>query len=244
MRLRDHLPARIAGLRRAVAAFAVVVAGTVRTAQAATPFFLSSFDEHGNEWTVVRGAAAPDAAVLHGDKKSLRLEAARSPLQTLVCGRCRWRSPSGVWYFGENTMELIGGRPSTLAGSFSAGVDGAKPGIVMEGHPAIGDFYRQEFALGEAEDFAEVTGLSATVTVPAGRYTHCLRTRETTPLEPDLEGGQVVLRRESAMSSPRTSALERPARSSESSTGKRALCRLRRSGISVPDSSRERLIRR
>lgn len=92
-----------------------------------------------------------------------------------------------VWYFGENTMELIGGRPSTLAGSFTAGVDGAKPGIVMEGHPAIGDFYRQEFALGEAEDFAEVTSLSATVTVPAGRYTHCLRTRETTPLEPDLK---------------------------------------------------------
>jgi hypothetical protein len=26
----------------------------------------------------------------------------------------------------------------------------------MEAHPAIGDFYRQEFDLGDAEDFAEV----------------------------------------------------------------------------------------
>jgi len=92
-----------------------------------------------------------------------------------------------VWYFGENTMELVGGRPSTLAGTFTAGADGAKPGIIMEARPAIGDFYRQEFALGEAEDFAEVKSLSDTVAVPAGTFAHCLRTRETTPLEPDLK---------------------------------------------------------
>jgi hypothetical protein len=91
-----------------------------------------------------------------------------------------------VWYFGENTEELIGGRPSTLAGTFTAGVNGAKPGIIMEAHPAIGDFYRQEFALGNAEDFADVQSLSDTVTVPAGTFTHCLKSRETTPLEPSL----------------------------------------------------------
>ena len=91
-----------------------------------------------------------------------------------------------VWYFGENTEELIEGRPSTLAGTFTAGVDGAKPGIIMEAHPAIGDFYRQEFDLANAEDYGAVTSLSDTVTVPAGTFTHCLRTPETTPLEPDL----------------------------------------------------------
>ncbi|PYV95009.1 MAG: hypothetical protein DMG89_23330 [Acidobacteria bacterium] len=92
-----------------------------------------------------------------------------------------------VWYFGENTMELENGRPSTLAGTFKAGVNHAKPGIVMEAHPAIGDFYRQEFDLGNAEDFAEVKSLSDTVTVPVGTFTQCLRTLETTPLEPDLK---------------------------------------------------------
>jgi hypothetical protein len=56
----------------------------------------------------------------------------------------------------------------------------------MEAHPAIGDFYRQEFDLDNAEDFAEVVGLSDSVTVPAGTFTNCLNTRETTPLEPDL----------------------------------------------------------
>ena len=91
-----------------------------------------------------------------------------------------------VWYFGENTMELIGGRPSTLDGTFVAGENGARPGIIMKAHPAIGDFYRQEFDLGNAEDYGEVESLSDTVSVPIGTFTHCLKTPESTPLEPDL----------------------------------------------------------
>lgn len=91
-----------------------------------------------------------------------------------------------VWYFGENTHELVDGLISTIDGTFMAGVDDAQPGIVMEAHPAIGDFYRQEFDLDNAEDFADVVGLNASVTVPYGTFTNCLYTRETTPLEPDL----------------------------------------------------------
>jgi hypothetical protein len=91
-----------------------------------------------------------------------------------------------IWYFGENTHELVDGLITTIAGSFQAGVDGAKPGIIMEAHPAIGDFYRQEFDLQNAEDDAEVVSLTASVTVPYGSFTGCLDTLETTPLEPDL----------------------------------------------------------
>jgi len=91
-----------------------------------------------------------------------------------------------VWYFGENTHELVDGLITTIEGTFMAGVDGAQPGIVMQAHPAIGDFYRQEFDLGNAEDFAEVVGLTDSVTVPFGSFTNCLNTRETTPLEQDL----------------------------------------------------------
>jgi hypothetical protein len=91
-----------------------------------------------------------------------------------------------VWYFGESTMELAGGRPTTLEGTFTAGVDGAEPGIVMEAHPKVGDFYRQEFDLRNAEDFAEVTSLSEPVTAGGVSYPSCLKTLETTPLEPDL----------------------------------------------------------
>ena len=91
-----------------------------------------------------------------------------------------------VWYFGENTHELEDGLISTIDGTFMAGVNGDKAGIIMKAHPAIGDFYRQEFSLGNAEDFAETLSLTESVTVPAGAFRNCLKSQETTPLETDL----------------------------------------------------------
>lgn len=93
---------------------------------------------------------------------------------------------SNVWYFGENTAELVDGLITTIDGTFMAGVDGDKPGIIMKAHPAVGDFYRQEFSLGNAEDNAETLSLTESVTVPFGTFNHCLKSQETTPLEPDL----------------------------------------------------------
>jgi len=90
-----------------------------------------------------------------------------------------------VWYFGENTHERVGNEITTIEGSFKSGVDGALPGIIMKASPAVGDFYRQEFDLANAEDLAEIVSLTNTVTVPYGTFTNCLKTLETTPLEPD-----------------------------------------------------------
>jgi len=89
-----------------------------------------------------------------------------------------------VWYFGEDSDELINGRVSSLGGSWQAGVNGAQPGIVMEALPKVGDFYRQEFLLNTAEDTATAINLDQTVTVPAGTFHHCLETAEVTGLEP------------------------------------------------------------
>jgi hypothetical protein len=89
-----------------------------------------------------------------------------------------------VWYFGEDSDELINGRVSSIGGSWLAGVNGAKPGIIMKAHPKVGDFYRQEFQLGNAEDSAGVLSLNQTVTVPAGTFNNCLETYEVTGLEP------------------------------------------------------------
>lgn len=92
-----------------------------------------------------------------------------------------------VWYFGEDSREYDEGKVVSTAGSWEAGVDGAQPGIIMEGNPQVGDTYRQEYLAGEAEDMAEVISLNETVTVAHGSFKDCLKTKEWTPLEPGIE---------------------------------------------------------
>lgn len=92
-----------------------------------------------------------------------------------------------VWYFGEDSKEYEDGEVVSTAGSWEAGVDGAKPGIIMKGDPQPGDVYRQEYYEGEAEDMAEVLSLEESVTVPYGAFENCLQTKEWTPLEPGIE---------------------------------------------------------
>lgn len=91
-----------------------------------------------------------------------------------------------VWYFGERVTDFEGGLVSSIDGSFEAGIDGAKPGILMKANPTVGDAYRQEFALTEAEDVAEVLSVNASATVPYGSFRmNCVQTRDFNPLEPD-----------------------------------------------------------
>lgn len=89
-----------------------------------------------------------------------------------------------VWYMGELVKNFEDGLLDNLDGSWRHGKDGAKAGIIMKDEPEVGDAYRLEFFLNEAEDFAEVIGVGETVTVPAGTFTNCIRTRDTTPIEP------------------------------------------------------------
>jgi hypothetical protein len=89
-----------------------------------------------------------------------------------------------VWYFGEQTAEYSNGVVTSTAGTWEAGVDKAKPGIVMEAHPKKGDSYRQEFRPGVALDKATVLSTDATVKVPAGTFRHVVVTNDINPLDP------------------------------------------------------------
>lgn len=91
-----------------------------------------------------------------------------------------------VWYFGEISLQYDNGVVVSTEGSWEAGEDEAKPGILMKAHPQIGDSYRQEFYEGEAEDMAEVLSLTDSVTVPYGPFANCLKTKEWSPLEPGV----------------------------------------------------------
>lgn len=93
-----------------------------------------------------------------------------------------------VWYLGELSLEKQNGRLVKASDSWEAGVNGAKPGIIIEGKPRTGDVYRQEYyPPGEALDQARVLGPSGALTVPAGRFEHPLATIEWSPVEPQLE---------------------------------------------------------
>ncbi len=90
-----------------------------------------------------------------------------------------------VWYFGEFTTAFQEGQPPSHAGSWTAGVDGALPGIIMQAKPRPGKAYRQEYLPGVAEDWAKALRLNARVTLAEfGTLKNCLMTKEWTPLEP------------------------------------------------------------
>ena len=107
-----------------------------------------------------------------------------------------------VWYFGEIALNYKDGVISNIDGSWTAGVEGAKPGINMFFNPSlhIGETYRQEFALSEAEDvativkilltkadFAEEVGYVDADSVPTvfgdGPFLH---SKDFAPLEPGI----------------------------------------------------------
>jgi hypothetical protein len=93
-----------------------------------------------------------------------------------------------VWYMGEAAFERKNGRFVRASDSWKAGVDHAKPGIIMRADPQPGDVYRQEYyPKGAALDQAHVAGTFATVRVPAGTFRRVLVTDEWSPVEPQIE---------------------------------------------------------
>jgi hypothetical protein len=66
------------------------------------------------------------------------------------------------------------------------GRDGARAGIYMPAHPAVGDSGRQEHYSSRADDRFQALDLDATVRTPFVASRHALLTKEWTPLEPGV----------------------------------------------------------
>jgi hypothetical protein len=100
-----------------------------------------------------------------------------------------------VWYLGEATAELDRrGRVTSREGSWLAGRDGARAGILMPASPAVGQSGAQELYPGHAEDRYRVVSGNATVATPAVRSHDALLTREWTPLEPGVVDHKLYVR--------------------------------------------------
>lgn len=92
-----------------------------------------------------------------------------------------------VWYFGEATATYDDeGHVESREGSWRAGVDGARAGMIMPADPSPTDAFRQELYRGEAEDQAWVVQRGATTTVPYGTLHDVVRTFEWSRLEKDV----------------------------------------------------------
>jgi hypothetical protein len=111
-----------------------------------------------------------------------------------------------VWYCGEEVKDFEafpGDNPQipelvSIDGSFKVGRDGDKPGIIFLRTPTLGDIYRQEWSLGNAEDVAKVlsTNYSFGSNPKLDKFVprqlvkllcanECIVTGEFTPIEPD-----------------------------------------------------------
>lgn len=86
-------------------------------------------------------------------------------------------------YYGETVDDYEDGVIVGHSGEWQAGVDGALPGILMPSVPAVNQWYRQETAVGVAEDRALHTAMGESVTVNGVTYTDTLTVFEWSPLE-------------------------------------------------------------
>jgi hypothetical protein len=98
----------------------------------------------------------------------------------------RCKQTGDVFYFGEDVDIYEDGEVVSHDGAWLAGVDGTQPGLIMPGRFLLGSRYFQEIAA-NAMDRAEHTEMGVTLETEAGTFEGCVRTIETSPLEPGHE---------------------------------------------------------
>jgi len=84
-----------------------------------------------------------------------------------------------VYYLGEDVDEYDGGKLKGHDGSWLLGKDTQTPGVIFPAHPKVGDKFNSEDVSKEINERDEVISVSETVTVPAGTFANCVKTRES-----------------------------------------------------------------
>ena len=84
-----------------------------------------------------------------------------------------------VYYLGEDVDEYEKGKVKSHGGSWLLGKDAQTPGVIMPAHPKVGDKFKSEDVSKEINESDEVISASETVTVPAGTFANCVKTKES-----------------------------------------------------------------
>jgi len=106
-----------------------------------------------------------------------------------VCG-----PGNDVFYFGEAVDMYKDGKVANHEGAWTANTGGAKAGLFMPARPLLGARFYQEIAPGVAMDRVEIVSDSESLKSPAGGFDGCVKTEETTPLEPDAKEYKIFAR--------------------------------------------------
>lgn len=96
-----------------------------------------------------------------------------------------------LYYFGEDVDVYKAGKIVGHQGAWLSGVKLAKYGLMLPGRPAPKLKYYQENAPRVAMDRAEILSVTETVKTPAGIFKNCVKTLETTPLEPAAKAQKI-----------------------------------------------------
>jgi hypothetical protein len=88
-----------------------------------------------------------------------------------------------VFYFGEDVDYYENGKVVKHDGTWHAGVDGNKAGLIMPGTPKLNMKYYQEIAKKVAMDRAEIVSLTETCKTPAGTFPRCMKVKEGSAID-------------------------------------------------------------
>lgn len=87
-----------------------------------------------------------------------------------------------VFYFGEDVDFYENGKVVKHDGSWLAGTNGNKAGLIMPGTPKVKMKYYHELAPGVAMDRAEIVSLDETCKTPAGTFSRCMKVKESSAI--------------------------------------------------------------
>jgi hypothetical protein len=88
-----------------------------------------------------------------------------------------------VFYFGEDVDFYENGKVVKHDGSWLAGTNGNRAGLMMPGTPKVKMKYYQEIAPGVAMDRAEIVSLEGTCKTPAGTFSGCMKVMDGSAIE-------------------------------------------------------------
>lgn len=139
--------------------------------------------QHGKDMRVI--SVLPETKVVDGVKtRVVEIRETKADKVTAVSRNYFAISATtgDVYYFGRELTMYEDGKPAGHPGTWMAGVNGARFGLMMPGRPAVGDRYYHAIVPGIVLDRTEILRTGEDFAAPNRVFEQCLRARESSDL--------------------------------------------------------------